>query len=682
MATRNEIPRIKLSEDEAERLRKRLIEMVLEAEDFHSEWAQLHDSYLRSYLTMPEFRVKNDPWPGASNVFIPLTRVVVDGILAQEYDAMFSNEPFGKVVGFEEQDLRDAELLTRFYFEYVYTKVIPFRELANDFLFDNTVDGTSAVKPRWDRDRYLKRQIVVDQIPRFAEVESGDLLGVPATVPVLEGVDEVVREDVLIESRDVPRLDITDMVRLFVAPDTGTSLQWPDCRWYFQEQHLTWEELVERRRHGYSNIDEDLKAVMSPKGLTEMERTQRRQENLSESDEEKTARVLEFYMRWPLPFSALDDTKQVSGKAGDEDSYWEEIVVTFLWDTKKVSRIVPLTRIYPDGLRPHIDNRFSRRPRFFYGLGIPAKLRHLQEMINSAYNQMIDYGTLQNLPFYFYEPLATGLMPETLGLRPGQGTPVQSARGIVFPRFQGDASFWLSAMQQMQIWAERDGGVSDMLLGRNPSTPNAPRTFRGQAAMIQQANIGFSRLVAMHVEPVLEIFKRVHSLYRRHITEDLEFALFNDSRGLMQRLRIPRRVLDQDIDFQFILNPNRAAEQQTNQAMFQMMLSAIPMALQNPILFKPVRALARQLYESHGKKNFNEVWPEELEYQVQAAAAQQQGMQQQEMQTAAMQGRPPHEFSQQQQAPVSQPQLPSLGGFNPMSTASLPSEDEMEVKIR
>jgi len=78
---------------------------------------------------------------------------------------------------------------------------------------------------------------------------------------------------------------------------------------------------------------------------------------------------------------------------------------------------------------------------------------------------------------------------------------------------------------------------------------------------------------------------------------------------------------------------------------------SIPFIQQVP---QSVRALAKQVYESHGKKNFEEIWPEE---QLQAQAMQQQAMQQ---------GVPPEEAQAMGgmggAAPGMQGTLPGMGG--------------------
>src|SRR5512147_2119013 len=115
MAIQNRIQKISLSEEDQAKIATLLDGYIEDAESFHSSWEDLHDGFLNQYLCKPEVENKIWPWPGSSNLFVPLARVIQDGILSQLHDAMFTNQPYMKVVGVEEGDISGAELLSLFY---------------------------------------------------------------------------------------------------------------------------------------------------------------------------------------------------------------------------------------------------------------------------------------------------------------------------------------------------------------------------------------------------------------------------------------------------------------------------------------------------------------------------------------------------------------------------------------
>jgi hypothetical protein len=631
--------------------------MVEQAEEFKGEWDSEHSTFMSMYLAKPDQEVKNWPWRGASNLFLPLTRVTIDSLLAQFYDAMLAQTP--TVVGTEGTDIESAKMLEMFYFEHVWTKILNLKEIGNDWLFDTLLDGTSAVKVRWNRDETLVRDQNVEPVFR-TKMESTVLPnGEEAEVERITGIDEHIVEDITAQRLDRPAVDITDMSRIFVAPSSGLGMQWPECPWYYEVSYLTWDELRSRKQHGYDNIDEELRSKLAEHELTGKERTLRDEEEVGQSDPTQTAKVIVFYMRMALPgeVTRLDGkTKKQNIEFDDEgnqigDALEEEVEIVYLADTKKIARIIPLTRLYPDGKRPHVDNRFTRLPRHFFGQGIPAKMKHLNRLLNSTFNQMMDYGTLQNMPFFFYEPASTGLLADMNQLKPGEGIPVLNSGGVNFPRFQGNKDFQLSVLQQVQAWAERDSAVTDFTQGRAASVPNAPRTARGTAMLMQQSNIAFSRMVALMAEQFTELLRRVHVLYQRYAPMELEFKFFNQQTGLFQKNNITRNLFFEDVDFQFQLNPNRLQEQQNNMQMAQFMMS-IPYIGQAP---RSVRALAKQLYESLGKKNFDAIWPEEM---MQAQTAPQGGPGQQQPPMGPEEGVPVEEPSE----PTVEEQKVDIGG--------------------
>ena len=152
MAPRNVIPKIELSADEQNRLVEQLIEDAALAEEFKSgNWDTAHDTHWRLYRAEPDFVERNFPWPGSSNLFIPIGQVIIEAFISQVFDAMASNDPPMNVLGMSDAKEEDATALRDYYGNYLYEQVIPFKAIFNDWLLNTCVDGTAAVKPRWSR---------------------------------------------------------------------------------------------------------------------------------------------------------------------------------------------------------------------------------------------------------------------------------------------------------------------------------------------------------------------------------------------------------------------------------------------------------------------------------------------------------------------------------------------------
>ena len=619
----NSIPAIELSADEENRLRDALDGMYQRAKDWKTEnWDRLSDLYWQLYMSQPDTATKDYPFPDSSNLFIPLIQVMTEGYVAHEYDAMLANQPVIKAVSLagHGQSAYEAETLSQFYSEYVATEMIDMPTLGNDLLLDNAVQGTTFAKPRWEKTEVVVRELELKQKP-VTRTAQRELFGIPLVGTDTLGVESSYTETARIMPMDKPVVDVGDMGRLLVAPGSGPSLQWPECEYYIQEQHLTWPQLVARRRAGFKNITDDIKQELQAHQPSTREQRIGELEGINANAVVPTAHVLEYYMRWPLPgrFKHIQDDgseKTLNQDAG-EDGYEEEVIVSYMPKGRRLLSIRPLQRVFPSGRRPCEDMRFKRMPRFFYGRGIPSSMRHLNAALNTSWNQMMDGGHLANTPWFFYEPDITGTMPDIIGVRPGQGIPVRNPGGVQMQKFQTDPMFYTSAIQQVQAWAERLGTVNDPMLGRSPNVPNAPRTYRGMAAMMQQSTIAFNQAIAQHALVFVKIFRQIHSLYRRYAPAELPYRILDRQSGQFHPRSIKWEDFNKDIDFQFVLNPNRSAEQQNNLMVFQTLMQVL-MQQQN---WNGLRIAGKEWYNSMGKKNFDEIWPPPQEPQINSVDA-------------------------------------------------------------
>lgn len=617
----NRIPKIQLSEEQLTEFVRDLDDMVEQAKDFHSSWPELHEIYMAQYLTKPEVEEKLTPWPGASNLFLPLGRVIQDGIMSQLHDAMFSNDPFVRVIGENARLDQDAEPLSQFY-QYVYKQVVRLKTLGNQWNFMTCLDGTGIVKHRWNRDYELRRHIVPRMTPVYKKVMM-DIAGQEIPSEELDYYDEYYEEEITASPASRPSVELTDLNNLFISPDTIPSadgeggLQYPNCPWYYERLFLTKEQLLFRKHHaGYENVNDELfTRAEQQREVNEMDQVRRDYEGLSESEAGESIEVYEFYMRRVLPAKyQTPDGKYVDQSWGQEGGYDEEIIVTYFPETKKIARIIPLWRLYADGRRPHIVNWYNQIPLSFYGQGVQAKMRMLNAASNSSMNMMVDSGHLYNTPFFFYAPAMTGLLPEIHGLLPGQGVPVNDPRGIQIPRFNHDQSWFLNLINEVQQYAERDGNVTDFTLGRSPEK-SSTKTAKGTIALLQMGAVAFGRLASLMVGGYEELFRAIHADYKRHAPDHIFYRVVGQSQmgtSFSKLQRMPRDILTQEVDFEFVLNPNRQQLIQNMQVLANFMMG-IPFVAQNP---NAVRQLAKQVYDATGTKNFDSVWPADMVPQI------------------------------------------------------------------
>lgn len=615
---------IKLSKDEEERLMKALDYQIGLNRDFRrsSEWDELHESYWQMHFCEPKHENKIFPWPGCSNLASHLVAVADYAIQAQEYDARFANDPFMELILQSDADPVDAIQLNKYY-TWFYRNVINLRTWGSDFDLENIVDGTACAKVRQNMDFIIRRrERIVEQSIAQKAVE-GSISSIPGFELPPE-TEFVSREEAVIERIDQAIVESVGLSRIYMAPDTTTSLQYPDCRNYFQEQNLTWDDLVERRRHGYK-VPEELKAQLAEHELDTVETKKREREGTSPTVIEKTVQVTEHYMRWPLPGRyrrGFEDSKikeeWITQGQGNEEGYAEEVVVTYCQDARAILRIKPLQQIYPlddDGMphRPHELTQFRRIPRYPYGIGIPSLMKYLWRAWNSFANMGADFGTLTNMPFGFYNPVTMGgALPEMTAIRPGMWIPTLDPRGANAIQLRSDPNFFLGWLNKFETHGERISNVSDVQLGRNPSTPNAQRTARGMAMQVQQGQIGTGQLISQHSQVYLNIIKRIHALKKRYAPPETQFTMRDPEGKNLNRETIRRSAFDIPVEFDIILNPNRQGDQQTIMQLLQLFMQ-IPLISQDSNNVRGWRAFIKQAYDKVAPSNkmpFDRIWPE------------------------------------------------------------------------
>lgn len=641
---------IKLSADELDILSKKLERMVSRAVSYRAGFSDMRRENWSMWLARPDDLGSDWPWPGASRFFSPMGRVAVDTTLSLISDTIFQNKP--RVAGIEGTDSPRAEKMTRFFFDYIFKKQVNLPLLGNDFTSGVLIDGTQVMEPHWERLLVGIREEEVTSEP-VSRTETGEVYGQQVEVSYLTGeMNTTVTEKARAVRTDRLRVDIPDMERVFVAPGTqssvssASSLQSETCEYYYVETPVPYEQVRRMAFDGFK-LSKDQEAV--PNRSDEPKKFQRDASKLAseleeilkkltgeveltdrERDEHDSGRITTtgmhgallrtFYCRLVLPGTYItEDGSERSQKFDDISGISEEVIVWQWAKTGAVARIVPLSRLRPDNKRPGIDSRYDRVGRFFYGMGIPSKVRQAVRLDTSATRQMMDYGTLQNKPWMLYEPASMGILPAITSLAPGSAIPVRNAGRTTMPRFQGNHQFWQVLRQVALQWSERLSNVNDFTIGRNPSSPNSPRTFRGQASMLQQGQIAFSNKVNQMVQAWEELFYRSLVLVQRNMPESIEFSYFNSATGMIVRDYVTREDLAGEVNFIIELNPNRAFEEQKAANRLSMLLN-IPYIIQDPEM---TRSLIGDVYAADGEsEKFEKLWPrEKLQIQSGAQAA-------------------------------------------------------------
>jgi len=137
-------------------LRVRVREELSSATETHAKREERFANFLRAYKFRPKTEKKDFPWPGASNVVVPLVKITIDAVVARLQKAIMGTpdlvEVTIKAAQWEpmERDIRDW--LTWF------VENGGLKSGLRTIAFDMALCGDSFVLPRWikrERDSHM-----------------------------------------------------------------------------------------------------------------------------------------------------------------------------------------------------------------------------------------------------------------------------------------------------------------------------------------------------------------------------------------------------------------------------------------------------------------------------------------------------------------------------------------------
>lgn len=489
---------------------------------------------------------KHMPWPGCSNVHIPLTMLGVETLKPRLIEAVMGSDPMILAVPTESSDIERRDSVELFLNWQGRTRlklnvVVP--ESAHLFL----LPGTVIAKVYWKADR--RRSKAVRSFPTTTALEDifqalfgatlptdlksigdgewdGTATGSPSGGPPLEvrlkfkfletETQVLVDQEVLVEN---PCVELLDPVDFFTPSRAGADVQkmpWCQHRLWYTEDELrrkvtlgrfdadAVETLIHGTPTGEDTAEGATEAVQSGRSLAEG------MDDEASSAREDQYEVFADYRRWDI----------------DEDGLEEEIIVW--WASKLPDQILGwdyLENVHATGKRPFVVGRFFPVPFRFYGLSFAEVVQDLQAEINTLHNQRIDFYTIQNLPFYFYR--ASSAHDATIyRLRPGEGVPINNpSTDIVFPKWSGSTASGMSEEALIYQYFERLTGLTDLALGRQPNRVGATRTATGVTSLLSESGLRFKTAMEAFQRFWVEIFEHILALDQQYLPPGTEFRV-------------------------------------------------------------------------------------------------------------------------------------------------------------
>ena len=357
-------------------------------------------------------------------------------------------------------------------------------------------------------------------------------------------------------------------------PKDIDSLQPPDCPHLIIMSEETLSEVRSKQKDGTYDLlnDEKMKKiarhVLDEKGL---------QPDGSTSEGKSAIEDIEGTCSQLYPAEIVKVYKCFYSKDIDDDGIDEEILVTVFPDVQVVGRARFLEEEFRHARRPVRHIVYDIRPYTILGKGIPEKLKSIQELYDDIWNQILNYGAVITLPFFFY--LAGGNMDaQVYKLRPGEGYPLGSLDDIRWPQFANNLPIDFAMLQQVRSDYERYGKINDPMMGRpGAARQTATATLKLLGEGMEGQSINFQRFRRGWGQ----VFEDFHQLYRAYMPDYMKFRVWDqmadagqgdwDFRNISRRDMIEHPDIDFDISieststlfqremwmqlFQFTVNP-------------------------------------------------------------------------------------------------------------------------------
>lgn len=543
------------------------------------------DDRVRAWRNQYEgvLRRKTSPWPGCSNLHIPITRSICDALIAHMYKTLFGIAPLFQGTYDAPQMEEDATLKAQA-MEYICKEVVNLPAKADMTLQGAFIDGTAIQRVYW-KSRIAKTrkwEVVTDELRAELSIQADATLA-RQLERVPNGEWRVIYREELVEDRaDIADVDILDFVAYPVdAPDFDSMLGMWERQW--KTDHQLWEG-VKSGQYDYDAVE---KLTATPSigpyrhdNRAGGERYRYQAEGLRvgavENEKDRPYEIFLGLVRYDI----------------DGDGLAELVLVEVECATNTLLR----AELYPYFHDRPFFVAFTpfRRKGFFYGYALPQIISDVQAEANALHNQYVDNNTLRNTPTFFYNRDAKW-NPEKHPFSPGMavavtGDPEKAIRLMEFSQIDPKGYELVNFVIEM---AKQVSAVSDTVLGQ---TTGGDATAKEIERALQSTNVKFDVICDRLRRSFEETVQQIAELYAQYAYPDMTFPIGMQN-GVLQFKSISRRQMLTKMGFRLrgtsaLSNPVVQAQRMEKLSMFA---TQTPMGQQFILPFpEKVHALAQE----------------------------------------------------------------------------------------
>jgi hypothetical protein len=458
---------LNLGPGELEKLYDELDEEIQWVDETNSEYQERLAHHQRLYLGKPKQKVKNFPWPRASNVVVPIVGTFVDAVFARHMNSLFGTPTFWMTKALSKAWVPAAPLW-RDFLEYESYYTFGLWNFSCNFLMTAVKHGLAIAKVAWER------------TPGKYWVENPQSKGLQE-VPYLK--------------KDGPMLISLPLEQCIWADGSVdvASARWVGWKYFIHERTLDFGA----RRGFYSNVDK------AKGGIEERQLSPEQQEKEDAAGRSAARRPRGVWLHevsWSLDL--------------DGDGIEEEVV---LWLERRTRTIVRATwHPYWHQRRYFVGMNYWPVEGQVEGLGMCGMLEQLAEAISTVHNQATDNATAANTRIWGAKP-GNPQIRQGMQLYPGKVVFLDDPEKDLVGKQLGEV--YPSIIEREAIlrdYSERRVGVTDYSLGRESPVVGWRATATSTLSLLQEAARRFDLTLRSIREGYREVGLQVTELYQQY----------------------------------------------------------------------------------------------------------------------------------------------------------------------
>jgi len=528
--------------------------MEIDHKEKNGKWQHLVDHCLKLYKKIDESayrkqtitKIKNsllaydqvkkpteDPWPGASNIELPLTTISNDNLAPRLASGLIGKQPYLRFEMENDQEQDEKTKIAETWFNQELEDVVEVEQLGISIVEKALKEGTVYPMPRYDLDDETKKEFmfVKDDLPKneqnaliALELDKKELQNVGGVWvgpngPILVDRTETVFEGV--------RVDLIPFEDIYIPDDIDDWEKAPVLR----KVYPTYGELLEDqgKKRGYRNIG---KWLLKDKGEGNLSKNAQSQDQKISDVAVSTREVIEC-----IECSVRYIYQEEDQDEEDIDSWREErLIAQIALGSKVLIRLIPLREI--NFKNQHLVKRIAmfRRQGKSYGEPLHAKIAAIQEGASKTFNMSINIAEIVMIPWFLYTD-KLGIKGKDTKLKPGFGLRVDDIQnGVYFPRFNINPS---QMFQYIEVWMsfwERVTSIGNSQMG----LPDSKKTTATEVlAVIQEGNIKHNYQARPLRKDFICLLRTVYDLYYQHMPLEKTF-LYNKEKTPIMRSDLRR----------------------------------------------------------------------------------------------------------------------------------------------